>query len=197
MRALVVCVSRALSSPEFLPRLDVVTVGVSAFQRLVAAELACFTDAVVVTGPAGASDSSTTRYPRRYVSVMARTVLIVSTVEHADDVLRAHVGGADTIKVVVPVVRQGVLDWLANDQQAFGRAERVAERTAEQLPGETVDAVAGEANVGLAIRDALATFPADEIVVAVRPDEEKGSSSRLRPTTRRNTRSKECPSAMS
>jgi hypothetical protein len=105
---------------------------------------------------------------------MARKVLIVSTVEHADDVLRAHVGEADTIKVVVPVVRQGVLDWLANDQQAFGRAERVAERTAEQLPGETVDAAAGEANVGLAIRDALATFPADEIVVAVRPDEEEG-----------------------
>lgn len=105
---------------------------------------------------------------------MARKVLIVSTVEHADDVLRAHVGEADTIKVVVPVVRQGVLDWFANDQQAFGRAERVAERTAEQLPGEAVDAVAGEANVGLAIRDALATFPADEIVVAVRPDEEEG-----------------------
>ncbi len=125
-------------------------------------------------GPAGVSDSSATRYPRRYVSVMARKVLIVSTVEHADDVLRAHVEEADTIKVVVPVVRQGVLDWLANDQQAFGRAERVAERTAEQLPGETVDAVAGEANVGLAIRDALATFPADEIVVAVRPDEEEG-----------------------
>ena len=40
-----------LSRPwEFLPRLDVVTVGVSAFQRLVAAELACFTDAVVVYG---------------------------------------------------------------------------------------------------------------------------------------------------
>jgi hypothetical protein len=67
-----------------------------------------------------------------------------------------------------------VLAWLANDQEAFGRAERVAERTAEQLPGETVDAVAGEADVDLAIRDALATFPADEIVVAVRPEEEEG-----------------------
>jgi hypothetical protein len=105
---------------------------------------------------------------------MSRNVLVVSTVEHANDVLRAHVGEADTIKVVVPVVRQGVLDWLANDQKAFGHAELVAERTAEQLPGETVDAVAGEANVDLAIRDALATFPADEIVVAVRPDEDQG-----------------------
>jgi hypothetical protein len=105
---------------------------------------------------------------------MAKNVLVVSTVEHADDVLRAHVGEADTIKVVVPVVRQGALDWLANDQKAFSHAEEVAERTADRLPGESVDAAAGEANVGLAIRDALATFPADEIVVAVRPDEEEG-----------------------
>jgi hypothetical protein len=105
---------------------------------------------------------------------VARNVLVISTVEHADDALRAHVGEADTIKVVVPVVRQGLLDWLASDQRAFSHAEQVAERTAEQLSGETVDAVAGEADIGLAIRDALATFPADEIVVAVRPGEEEG-----------------------
>ena len=105
---------------------------------------------------------------------MAKNVLVVTTVEDADVVLRTHFGEDDTIKVVVPVVGQGVLDWLASDQKAFGHAERVAERTAERLPGETVDAVAGEADVGLAIRDALATFPADEIVVAVRPDEEEG-----------------------
>jgi hypothetical protein len=103
-----------------------------------------------------------------------RNVLIVSTVEHADEALRDQVGDADRIKVVVPVVRQGVLDWLANDQRAFSEAEQVAERTAEQLPGETVEAVAGEANVDLAIRDALATFAADEIVVAVRPEDEEG-----------------------
>ena len=111
---------------------------------------------------------------RRYVPVVGKNVLVISTVEHADDVLRAHVGEAETIKVVVPVVRQGVLDWLANDQDAIGHAERVAERTADQLPGETVDAGAGTADVGLAIRDALATFPADEVVVAVRPEEEEG-----------------------
>ena len=105
---------------------------------------------------------------------MGKNVLVISTVEHADDVLRQHLGDAENIKVVVPVVRQGPLDWLANDQKAFGHAERVAERTAEQLPGETIDAGAGEADVGLAIRDALATFPADEIVVAVRPSEQEG-----------------------
>jgi hypothetical protein len=69
----------------------------------------------------------------------------------------------------VPVVRQGVLDWLANDQRAFTHVERVA----EQPPGETVEAVAGEADIKLAIRDVLATFAADEIVVAVRPEDEE------------------------
>lgn len=103
-----------------------------------------------------------------------RSVLVVSTVEHADAVLRAEVGHADRIKVVVPVVRQGVLDWLANDERAFSHAEDVAESTAERLPGKTVEAVAGEADVELAIRDALATFPADEIVIAVRPEDEEG-----------------------
>ena len=103
-----------------------------------------------------------------------RNVLVVSTVENAEAALRSQVGDADTIKVVVPVVRQGVLDWLANDERAFTHAERVAERTAEELPGKTMEAVAGEADVQLAIRDALATFAADEILVAVRPEDEEG-----------------------
>jgi hypothetical protein len=105
----------------------------------------------------------------------SRNVLVVSTVEDADtDVLRPYVGDADTVMVVVPVVRQGVLDWLANDERAFSEAEAIAERTANALPGETAEATAGEPDVALAIRDALATFPADEIVVAVRPEEQQG-----------------------
>lgn len=99
----------------------------------------------------------------------SRNVLVVSIVEHEERALRAVVGAADHVKVVVPVVKQGVLDWLANDERAFSHAERVADRTAEELPTDDVEAAAGEANVALAIRDALATFPADEVVVAVRP----------------------------
>jgi hypothetical protein len=105
---------------------------------------------------------------------MGKNVLVVSTVENAEDVLRPHFDEADTVKVVVPVTGQGILDWLASDQKAFAHAEEVAERTAERLPAETVEAVAGEGNVGLAVRDALATFPADEIVVAVHPDAKEG-----------------------
>ena len=128
---------------------------------------------------------------------MARNVLVVSTVEHSDDVLRAHVGDADAIKVVVPVVRQGVLDWLASDQKAFTHAEEVAERTADQLPGETVEAVAGEADVGLAVRDALATFPPTRSSSRSARATRKASSSRSRPTPRRSTASTACPSVSS
>jgi len=101
-----------------------------------------------------------------------RNVLVVSTVEELGSSLRAHLHDDDVVKVVVPVVGQGVLDWLANDERAFSHAVEVADRLAEDLPGETVDAGAGEADVALAIRDALATFPADEIVVAVSRDDE-------------------------
>ena len=96
-----------------------------------------------------------------------RNVLVVSTVEELGTSLRAQLHEDDVVKVVVPVVGQGVLDWLANDERAFSHAVEVADRLAEDLPGETVEAGAGEADVALAIRDALATFPADEIVVAV------------------------------
>jgi hypothetical protein len=101
-------------------------------------------------------------------------MLVVSTVENADVRLGELVGPDDVVKVVVPVVRQGVLDWLANDEKAFSHAVEVAVSTADALPGRTVDAAAGEADVELAVRDALAEFPADEIVIAVRPDDEEG-----------------------
>ena len=103
---------------------------------------------------------------------MGRNVLVVTTVDDAADAIRAQLGDdVDRVEVVVPAVRQGVLDWLANDERAFTAAREEAERTADELPGETVEAKAGEADVGLAIRDALATFPADEVVVAVHAED--------------------------
>ena len=104
---------------------------------------------------------------------MGKNVLLLSTVENAEDVLREQLDEEDTIKVVVPVTGQGILDWLASDEKAFAHAEEVAEKLAEDLPGETVEAVPGEADVGLAVRDALATFPAEEIVIVVHPDEQE------------------------
>ena len=113
---------------------------------------------------------------------MGRNVLVVSTVDHAEDVLRRRLGpDVDELKVVVPVVQQGFLDWLANDERAFARAEEVAAETADELPVEKVDSAAGEANVALAIRDALATFPADEVVVVVGPGDREVRAERLEP----------------
>ena len=118
-----------------------------------------------------------------------RNLLVVSTAEDVAGSLSPHVRNTDVVKVVVPVVGQGLLDWLANDERAFSRAEAVAQATAEQLPAGRTAARAGEADVGLAIRDALATFPADEILIAVESsgwtladslevDDPRGSSAR-------------------
>src|SRR6478736_2287972 len=85
----------------------------------------------------------------------ARHVLVVSTVAEPAAALGEHLRSDDVVKVVVPVVGQGVLDWLANDEKAFSAALEVAETTAEELPGTSVAAAAGEGDVGLAIRDAL------------------------------------------
>jgi hypothetical protein len=107
---------------------------------------------------------------------MGRNVLVVNTVEGAKDAFEQQLGpDVERVKVVVPVVRQGVLSWLTTDQQAYDRAREQAEHTAEELPVDDAEAVVGEADVELAIQDALATFPADEVVVAVRPQDEAGA----------------------
>ena len=51
---------------------------------------------------------------------MGRNVLVVSTVEHEEPTLRGAVGNADRVKVVVPVVKQGLLDWLTDSALAAG-----------------------------------------------------------------------------
>lgn len=110
---------------------------------------------------------------------MGRNVLVVEAVEHADEAVRSRLGSdVDEIRVVVPVVRQGFLDWLANDERAASDAEDEAARLADELP-QVVDAGKGEADVMLAIRDALATFDADEIIVALRPDDEAVFAERI------------------
>ena len=106
---------------------------------------------------------------------MGRNVLVVSTVEHAESALRDRLGpDLDEVRVVVPVVQQGFLDWLANDEGAASDAEDEA----AELPN-VADARKGEADVLLAIQDALATFGADEIVVALHPDDEAPFAERV------------------
>ena len=78
---------------------------------------------------------------------MGRSILVVSTVDHAESELRKRLGDdVEAVKVVVPVVRQGFLDWLAMDERAFSHAEEEAERLAEELPGAVTEARAGMAS---------------------------------------------------
>jgi len=110
---------------------------------------------------------------------MGRNVLVVSTVEHGEDVLRSRLGtDVDEVKVVVPVVQQGFLDWLANDELAASAAEQAAAHLAYELP-RVSEARKGEADVVLAIQDALATFDADEVVVALHPEDEAPFAERV------------------
>jgi hypothetical protein len=75
-------------------------------------------------------------------------------------------------------VQQGFLDWLANDEQAAAAAERAAAHLADELP-RVSEARKGEADVLLAIEDALATFDADEVVVALHPEDEAPFAERV------------------
>jgi hypothetical protein len=104
--------------------------------------------------------------------MVGRNVLVVEAVEHAGAAVRSRLGDdIDEVRVVVPVVRQGFFDWLANDERASSEAEGEASRLADELP-QVVEASKGEADVMLAIQDALATFEADEIIVALHPEDE-------------------------
>lgn len=102
-------------------------------------------------------------------------VLIVATVELAEEAVAHLVGPFAETVVVVPTVRQSKLQWLANDDdRARETAQRASERLAEATPGTTIEARAGDSDPVLAIEDALREFAADEILVVTRPEEDAG-----------------------
>ena len=100
-------------------------------------------------------------------------MLVISTVELGGEVVSSLVGEDAITMIVVPQVKQSRLQWLANDEdRAHDIAQRTSERLAAETPGLTVAAEAGDSDPALAIRDALAKFPADEIVVVTHPEDE-------------------------
>jgi hypothetical protein len=106
--------------------------------------------------------------------------LLVLTPEPLDaEALRTVAGDdADDAEVLVispATTESGVRFWMNDIDEAIERAQETAEETADQLESEGIDAVgdSGEAEPVLALQDALATFPADEIVVFTHPDDEE------------------------
>jgi len=106
---------------------------------------------------------------------MPRRLLVVITTEVADGVLHDFVrnrGGDDAeMLVVAPASEISRLDWLTNaEDDARTEAASLAVKTAEATPTEDVEARVGDSSPVKAIEDALRQFPADEVLVVTRPD---------------------------
>ena len=72
------------------------------------------------------------------------------------------------VLVVSPATQQsGLRFWMSDADGAIEQAEQASGETAESLTGEaaSVRATTGESEPLLALQDALATFPADRILV--------------------------------
>jgi hypothetical protein len=103
--------------------------------------------------------------------------LLVLTPEPIDAALLRSAAGEDAqdaeVLVVTPATHSSPLRfWMSDADDAIADAQSAAEETTERLEEEGIDAAAdtGEAEPALAIQDALATFPADRIVVFTHPE---------------------------
>ena len=103
--------------------------------------------------------------------------LLVLTPEPVDaELLRATLGdeveGAEVLVVSPATNRSKLAFWVSDPDEAIGEAEAAQTETVERLEEEGVDAAGdtGEAEPALAIQDALATFPADRIVIFSHPE---------------------------
>src|SRR5665213_3534996 len=86
-------------------------------------------------------------------SLMPRRLLVVVTTDVSDGTLSEF-------------VRRAV------GEDAEVRAGALADKTAEAAPAADVQAEVGDADPVRAIEDALREFPADEVLVVTRPDED-------------------------
>src|SRR5688572_28019904 len=75
--------------------------------------------------------------------------------------------GAEVLVLSPAVHQSGLRFWMSDSDEAIASAEQAAGATASALEDDagSVRATTGESEPLLAIQDALATFPADRIVV--------------------------------
>jgi hypothetical protein len=115
----------------------------------------------------------------------ARLLVVATASVPASDLqasVRAHAGDDAEMMVVAPASRISRLDWLTNDEdKARDEAAEQARELAAAAPTDDVKAQVGDSDPVKAIEDALRTFPADELIVVTRRDEdaawlEKGSA---------------------
>ena len=113
---------------------------------------------------------------------MSRHILVVTTAPVEGEALRdrvlEHTGdGEPEVKVVATASDLSPLDWLANDEddaraEAKARAKGVGRAVAPEA--DRVEAEVGDTDPVQAIEDALRTFPADELVLVTRKEDDAG-----------------------
>src|SRR3954466_8220989 len=115
-------------------------------------------------------------FPRGRRGRFRRVKLLVLATEPVDaDRVRGalpddDLDGAEVLVVSPAVNESAVAFWMSDSDEAIAEAESSAERTAAGLRerGANARSTTGESEPLLALQDALATFPADRVVVFVR-----------------------------
>ena len=91
------------------------------------------------------------------------------------DAVREHAGDEAEIRVGAPASDVSPLQWLASDEdEAREKAAKVASGAAESVEPEAArtETEVGDTDPVQAIEDALRTFPADEVLVVTRPEDD-------------------------
>lgn len=111
----------------------------------------------------------------------SRNVLLVALDPVSDEQIRSAIESRREVEdvsvlVVAPAEHVGPLQWLTSQEdEARAEAEELAERAAHaveaEVPTEEVHTEVGDRDPLLAVEDALADFPADEIVLAGHADD--------------------------
>ena len=105
-----------------------------------------------------------------------RLLVVVTTKVHdakLDEFVRRQAGEDAQVLVVAPASNISRLDWLTNaDEGARAEADSVADKTAKAAPTTDVEARVGDSDPVQAVEDALREFPADEVLIVTRPDDD-------------------------
>ena len=105
--------------------------------------------------------------------VLAPEVVDAQTVRSALD--GEDIEGAEVLVVSPALATSPIRFWVSDSDDAIAEAQAKGEESAASLRSDGVDARAetGESEPLLALQDALATFPADRILVFVHPEDEQ------------------------
>jgi hypothetical protein len=108
---------------------------------------------------------------------MSHRVLVIVTSRVGADEVRSTVASrfdedAD-VRVIAPASGLSRVEWLTSDEDA-ARADAAvrADEVGEAIPATSVETAVGDPDPLLAVEDALRQFPADDIVVVTRPDDD-------------------------